>query len=182
VDIQNRQLTAVAKTLTQARPARTLPDAQSLGRSEAARHQSIRAPPAFECVGAAVRAKPRQTRQFPDRRCPPNRWPPQATTAPVSTGSGPTRVPSASASTTYQEVIIEALSHWRNATVIWQDLVDHHRFHGMYASVRREEAQPDYGDDPRSGISASRQFTSCQWLASSQRLGEQSCGRKNRGI
>ena len=93
-----------------------------------------------------------------------------ATAAPMSTGSGPTRAPSASACAIYQEVIVEALSRGRNAMAIWQDLVDDHGFPGKYASVRRfvatlraqapaearvvivtapgEEAQVDYGDGP----------------------------------
>lgn len=96
--------------------------------------------------------------------------PKPATTAPVSTGSGPTRAPSASACAIYEEVIAEALSRGRNAMAIWQDLVDDHGFPGKYASVRRfvatlrtqapaearvvivtapgEEAQVDYGDGP----------------------------------
>ena len=96
--------------------------------------------------------------------------PPAAATASVSTGAGPTRVPSASACASYREVIVEALSRGRNAMAIWQDLVDDHGFAGQYASVRRfvatlrtqaptearvvivtapgKDAQLDYGDGP----------------------------------
>ena len=70
----------------------------------------------------------------------------------------------------YRELISDALRHGRNATAIWQDLVDDHGFTACYASVRRfvltlrgtstpearvvittapgEEGQVDYGDGP----------------------------------
>lgn len=70
----------------------------------------------------------------------------------------------------FQEQIAEALSRGRNATAIWQDLVDEHGFGGSYESVKRfvrkqrggvvreahptiqtapgEEAQVDYGTGP----------------------------------
>jgi transposase len=82
----------------------------------------------------------------------------------------PGRAPSASACEPYRELIAEALGRGRNATAIWQDLVDDHGFTARYASVRRfvatlrgtsspearvvirttpgEEAQVDYGDGP----------------------------------
>jgi transposase len=98
--------------------------------------------------------------------------PKPATSAEVSTdlaaGSRPGRAPSASACEPYRELIAEALSRGRNATAIWQDLVDDHGFPARYASVRRfvvhlrgrtpvearvvittapgEEGQVDYGD------------------------------------
>jgi transposase len=97
-----------------------------------------------------------------------------ATRADVSTDSAPVprpgRAPSASACEPYRELILEALRRGRNATAIWQDLVDDHGFTARYASVRRfvlalrgtampaarvvittapgEEGQVDYGDGP----------------------------------
>jgi hypothetical protein len=97
-----------------------------------------------------------------------------ATRAEVSTDSGtaprPGRAPSTSACEPYRELITEALQRGRNATAIWQDLVDDHGFTARYASVRRfvlalrgsvvpdarvvittapgEEGQVDYGDGP----------------------------------
>jgi transposase len=97
-----------------------------------------------------------------------------ATRAEVSTDSAPVprpgRAPSASACEPYRELIAEALGRGRNATAIWQDLVDDHGFTARYASVRRfvatlrgtsspearvvitttpgEEAQVDYGEGP----------------------------------
>jgi len=97
-----------------------------------------------------------------------------ATREGVSTDSAPVqrpgRAPSASACEPYRELIAEALGRGRNATAIWQDLVDDHGFTARYASVRRfvatlrgtsppearvvitttpgEEAQVDYGDGP----------------------------------
>lgn len=99
----------------------------------------------------------------------------------VTTDSGPpkpSRSPSASACLPYHELIEAALGKGRNATAIWQDLVDQRGFTGAYESVKRyvrklrgarspepcsviltapgEEAQVDYGTgpmvrDPRSG-------------------------------
>jgi transposase len=99
----------------------------------------------------------------------------------VTTDSGPpkpSRSPSASACLPYHELIEAALAKGRNATAIWQDLVDQSGFTGAYESVKRyvrnlrgarspepcavimtapgEEAQVDYGTgpmvrDPRSG-------------------------------
>ena len=82
----------------------------------------------------------------------------------------PSRAPQASACEPYRELIVDALGRGRNATAIWQDLVDDHGFPAGYASVRRfvstvrqqpavearavitrargEEAQVDYGDGP----------------------------------
>jgi transposase len=97
-----------------------------------------------------------------------------ATTGEVSTDfaerARPGRAPSASACEPYRELIAEALARGRNATAIWQDLVDDHGFAARYASVRRfvaalrgstptearvvittapgEEGQVDYGDGP----------------------------------
>jgi transposase len=97
-----------------------------------------------------------------------------ATRTEVSTDSEPiprpARAPSGSACEPYRELIAEALGRGRNATAIWQDLVDDHGFTGRYASVRRfvaslrgtsspearvvittapgEEGQVDYGDGP----------------------------------
>ena len=86
-------------------------------------------------------------------------WPPR-----------PGRAPAASACVPYREVIEAALAAGRNATAIWQDLVDDHGFTARYASVKRyvarlkataapeahpsiftppgEEAQVDYGEGP----------------------------------
>jgi transposase len=86
-------------------------------------------------------------------------WPPRAG-----------RAPAASACVPYREVIEAALAAGRNATAIWQDLVDDHGFTARYASVKRyvaklkasappeahpsiftppgEEAQVDYGEGP----------------------------------
>jgi hypothetical protein len=67
--------------------------------------------------------------------------PKPATRGEVSTDSGaiarPGRAPSASACEPYRELIVEALGRGRNATAIWQDLVDGHGFPARYASVRR---------------------------------------------
>ena len=90
-------------------------------------------------------------------------------TAPVA-AQRPSRAPQASACEPYRELIVDALGRGRNATAIWQDLVDDHGFPAGYASVRRfvstvrqqpavearaviatapgEEAQVDYGDGP----------------------------------
>ena len=90
-------------------------------------------------------------------------------TAPVL-AQRPSRAPQASACEPYRELIVGALGRGRNATAIWQDLVDDHGFPAGYASVRRfvstvrqqpvvearavittapgEEAQVDYGDGP----------------------------------
>src|SRR5512141_376806 len=86
-------------------------------------------------------------------------WPPR-----------PGRAPAASACEPYRELVEAALAAGRNATAIWQDLVDDHGFPGRYASVKRfvaklkgsatpeahpsiftppgEEAQVDYGEGP----------------------------------
>lgn len=80
------------------------------------------------------------------------------------------RSPSASACAVHREAIELALSQGRNATAIWQDLVDLHGFPGAYGSVKRfvrelrgkqspeacavietapgEELQVDYGTGP----------------------------------
>ena len=82
----------------------------------------------------------------------------------------PGRAPTASACEPYRELIVEGVRRGRNATAIFQDLVDGHGFAGRYASVRRfvgrlrgtdtpepsgiittapgEEAQVDYGEGP----------------------------------
>ena len=82
----------------------------------------------------------------------------------------PGRAPQASACEPYRDLIVDALGRGRNATAIWQDLVDDHGFPAGYASVRRfvstvrqqpavearaviatapgEEAQVDYGEGP----------------------------------
>lgn len=82
----------------------------------------------------------------------------------------PDRAPAASACEPYREIIEIALAAGRNATAIWQDLVDDHGFSAQYASVKRyvarlkasappdahpsiftppgEEAQVDYGEGP----------------------------------
>ena len=99
---------------------------------------------------------------------------PAITTAGVSTDSdvvtAPTRAPSASACAPYRELILDWLQRGRNATAIYQDLVDDHGFAARYVSVRRfvatlraettsdarvvittapgEEAQVDYGEGP----------------------------------
>jgi transposase len=87
----------------------------------------------------------------------------------VSTDSGPTRAPQASACEPHRERIAAALKRGRNAMAIWQDLVED-GFTARYASVRRfvrqlrgagpvearvvittapgEEAQVDYGEGP----------------------------------
>ncbi len=120
----------------------------------------------------------------------PSEWPPKpATSEGVSTdpgGSkpatrgevstdpevipGPSRAPSASACEPFREQIERGLEQGRNATAIWQDLVDEHGFGARYSSVRRfvaklrgerspearvvittppgEEAQVDYGEGP----------------------------------
>ena len=88
----------------------------------------------------------------------------------VSTDSGPSRAPRASACEPYREVIVAAVALGRNAMAIWQDLVDRSGFTHQYASVRRfvaalrgastpeahvvittapgEEGQVDYGEGP----------------------------------
>jgi hypothetical protein len=82
----------------------------------------------------------------------------------------PSHTPSASACEVHREAIEVGLSQGRNATAIWQDLVDRHGFAGRYGSVKRfvrklrgqsspearvvietppgEEAQADYGSGP----------------------------------
>jgi len=82
----------------------------------------------------------------------------------------PVASPRASAAEPHRELIVEAIEQGRNAMVIWQDLVDDHKFAGAYASVRRfvvrlreqvgrdahpvivtepgEEMQVDYGTGP----------------------------------
>jgi transposase len=86
-------------------------------------------------------------------------WPPR-----------PGRAPAASACEPFREMVEAALAAGRNATAIWQDLVDDHGFAAKYASVKRyvaklkgsatpeahpsiftppgEEAQVDYGEGP----------------------------------
>jgi transposase len=91
----------------------------------------------------------------------------------VSTDSGaarPGRAPAASACEPYRELIEAAVRVGRNATAIYQDLVELHGFESQYASVKRfvgklrgtqtpeekavietapgREAQVDYGDGP----------------------------------
>ncbi len=80
------------------------------------------------------------------------------------------RAPAASACEPYREMVEAALATGRNATAIWQDLIDDHGFGAGYASVKRfvarlkaaappeahpsiftppgEEAQVDYGEGP----------------------------------
>ena len=57
-------------------------------------------------------------------------------TAPVP-AQQPSRAPQGSACEPYRELIVDALGRGRNATAIWQDLVDDHGFPAGYASVRR---------------------------------------------
>jgi transposase len=101
---------------------------------------------------------------------PPN---PANGTDEVTTDSGPvqpSRSPSASACLPFHELIEAELAKGRNATGIWQDLVDRSGFTGAYESVKRyvrrlrgartpepcaviltpagEEAQVDYGSGP----------------------------------
>lgn len=88
----------------------------------------------------------------------------------VTTDPAPSRSPSASACLPFHELIETALAKGRNATAIWQDLVDQGSFTGAYESVKRyvrklrgarppepravivtppgEEAQVDYGAGP----------------------------------
>lgn len=88
----------------------------------------------------------------------------------AETEARPGHSPSASACEPYREIIESALAKGRNATAIFQDLVDGHGFSGKYASVKRfvrklrgsatpearvviqtapgEEAQVDYGAGP----------------------------------
>jgi len=88
----------------------------------------------------------------------------------VSTDSGSSRAPRASACEPYREEVVAALAVGRNAMAIWQDLVDQSGFTHRYASVRRfvahlrgqtapeahvvittapgEEGQVDYGEGP----------------------------------
>jgi hypothetical protein len=93
-------------------------------------------------------------------------WPPPnpATTAKVSTDSGPSdpviatdpvpgRAPTASACEPYRELIVEALGRGRNAMAILQDLVDGHGFTGRSASVRSfVSAQRAFAPPEPSGI------------------------------
>lgn len=84
--------------------------------------------------------------------------------------AAPRSGPGSSLCEPYREWITASLERGRNATAIWQDLVDEHGFGGRYASVKRfvrelrgsavslahptiatapgEEAQVDYGDGP----------------------------------
>jgi transposase len=95
---------------------------------------------------------------------------PEAEKPPQDAEPRPGRSPSASACEPHREVIELALGRGRNATAIWQDLVDSHGFTERYASVKRfvrklrgsptpearvvietapgEEAQVDYGTGP----------------------------------
>ena len=88
----------------------------------------------------------------------------------LKTEQQPGRSPTSSACEPYREVVEVGLSRGRNATAIWQDLVDDHGFTGRYNSVKRfvrklrgaatpearvvietapgEEAQVDYGEGP----------------------------------
>ena len=59
-----------------------------------------------------------------------------AAAAPVP-AQQPSRAPQASACEPYRELIVDALGRGRNATAIWQDLVDDHGFPAGYTSVRR---------------------------------------------
>jgi transposase len=94
----------------------------------------------------------------------------EASTDPGGVEPKPTRAPSASACEAYRAEIEHALGVGRNATAIWQDLVDDHGFTARYSSVKRfvsklrgaqvpearvvittapgEEAQVDYGEGP----------------------------------
>src|SRR5262245_11365339 len=49
----------------------------------------------------------------------------------------PCRAPSPSSCEPYRDLIERALERGRNATAIWQDLVDTHGFDARYSSVRR---------------------------------------------
>ena len=95
---------------------------------------------------------------------------PGAETLPTETAPRPSRNPSASACEPFSEIIESSIAKGRNATAIFQDLVDGHGFAGKYASVKRfvrklrgsttsearvvietapgEEAQVDYGTGP----------------------------------
>jgi len=88
----------------------------------------------------------------------------------VTTDPAPLTSTTASACEPYRELIEKGLLSGRNATAIWQDLVDRHGFPGAYESVKRfvqklrgttspeacaviltepgEEAQVDYGEGP----------------------------------
>ena len=94
----------------------------------------------LKAAGVAVRGRGGRPAQWP----PPN----PATTAVVSTDSVmpavvtgtpvvATPAPSASVCEPYRTLILDAIRRGRNATAIWQDLVDQHGFEGRYASVRR---------------------------------------------
>ena len=79
-----------------------------------------------ETAGAYLRAAGIRVRRRGGR---PRAWPPKpATTTGVSTDSDvvttPTRAPSASACAPYRELILDWLQRGRNATAIYQDLVD----------------------------------------------------------
>ena len=62
---------------------------------------------------------------------------PSITRPVVSTESGASRAPGASACEPYREQIVGAVAVGRNAMAIWQDLVDQSGFTHQYASVRR---------------------------------------------
>jgi transposase len=103
----------------------------------------------LKAAGIAVRARGGR----------PGVWPKPATTAGVSTDSGPSkpattgevstdseapevppkpgRAPSASACEVFREEIADGLSLGRNAMAIWQDLVEERGFQAGYASVKR---------------------------------------------
>ena len=94
--------------------------------------------------------------------------------------AGPARAPRASACEPYRDVITEALARGRNATGIWQTLVDTYGFAARYASVRRfvvqlrgsappearvvittgpgVEGQVDYGEGPMVRYPVSGQY------------------------
>ena len=122
----------------------------------------------------AALALVRQIRPFL-RRCPPTlRRPRRLATARTTPHpfprNGPVERRRPARASPYRELIVDALVRGRNATAIWQDLVDDHGFPAGYASVRRfvstvrqqpavearaviatapgEEAQVDYGEGP----------------------------------
>ncbi len=124
--------------------------------------------------GRAAPAKPaNEVATDPDPREPADPAPVSKPANEVTTDFGaelaPSR-PSASACEVHREAIEVGLSQGRNATAIWQDLVDRHGFRGRYGSVKRfvrklrgqsspearvvietppgEEAQVDYGSGP----------------------------------
>jgi transposase len=123
----------------------------------------------LRAAGIAIRSRgrPRQSEAKPAIRVSTDSGP--ANAAPELTAVA-TRSPQASACEPYRELIEVGLSQRRNATAIYQDLVDDHGFTAGYASVKRfvrklsgettpeargiiltepgEEGQVDYGEGP----------------------------------